>query len=280
MPRPHVEFIQSQRIAWRPHTEGLLAGTDSRELSADPLTGACTRVVRYPPGYQGVAVRGLLADEELFVLDGALLIDGRRFAHHAYAFLPAGHPRGVVRSDGGAVVLSFYSERPAILDALWRGDSPAARLIEHIDCYAVPWEPVRYKEMRSGALRKPLRKDPVTGDETWLLTSPPHGMPPGGAGARETHPTVEEVYVLDGDLHGNCGVMRPGAYFWRPPGILHGPYGTRRGATSLYRTVGGPLVAEWTADKAPFSYDPPYTPVLPPGLELLPEPASADESPF
>jgi hypothetical protein len=40
MPRPHVEFIQSQRIAWRPHTEGLLAGTDSRELSADPLTGA------------------------------------------------------------------------------------------------------------------------------------------------------------------------------------------------------------------------------------------------
>jgi hypothetical protein len=139
---------------------------------------------------------------------------------------------------------------------------------------------VRYKEMRSGALRKPLRKDPVTGDETWLLTSPPHGMPPGGAGARETHPTVEEVYVLDGDLHGNCGVMRPGAYFWRPPGILHGPYGTRRGATSLYRTVGGPLVAEWTADKAPFSYDPPYTPVLPPGLELLPEPASADESPF
>jgi hypothetical protein len=179
------------------------------------------------------------------------------------------------------VVLTFFSATPRVDLALADPDPAATGLVERLDAYDMPWQTkLGFAEMRPGCGRKTLRRDPRTGDDTWLLTSPPHGTPPGGAGAQETHPTVEEVFVLVGDLHGNCGVMRTGAYFWRPAGVLHGPYGSRLGATSLYRTKGGPLQAEWTQERVPFRFDLPYRPYLPDGLELLPEPASLEVHPW
>lgn len=285
MSRPQIEFIQSQRLPWREAShDGPRAGARFRELSQDPGTGACSLVIRYPPGWSAPAGQCLAADEEFFVLDGLLQIGALAYTHHCYAHLPGGYRRGAMSAPSGAIVLTFFSAAPTPAPQQAAASPPEAttapRLIERLDCYAMPWEPVGYAQMRTGTLRKPLRRDPLSGDTTWLLTSPPHGMPPGGAGARETHPTVEEVFVLAGDLHGNCGVMRAGAYFWRPPGILHGPYGSRLGATSLYRTVGGPLVAQWTDERFPFHYDPPYEPALPPGFELLPEPAEPVARPW
>lgn len=279
MGRPQIEFIQSQRLPWRPDAHGVRAGTRHRELSRDPGTGACSLVIEYPPGWAAPAGQCLAADEEFLVLDGELRIGELGYSHHGYAHLPAGYVRGALGSPNGAIVLTFFSAAPTLARPV-EASAPDPRLVERVDCYAIPWEPIGYAQMRTGTLRKPLRRDPVNGDTTWLLTSPPHGMPPGGAGARETHPTVEEVFVLAGDLHGNCGVMHAGAYFWRPPGILHGPYGSRLGATSLYRTVGGPLVAHWTAERYPFRYDPPYEPVLPPGFELLPEAVTPGARPW
>lgn len=284
MGRQQIEFIQSQRLPWHASAGDPRPGTRRRTLSEDPTDGACSLVIQYPPGWVGPEGQCLAADEEFLVLDGELRIGGLAYAHHGYAHLPAGYRRGSMSAPTGAIVLTFFSATPVVLPPGGMTARPPGaadpRLVERVDCYAVPWEPIGYAQMRTGTLRKPLRLDPVNGDTTWLLTSPPHGMPPGGAGARETHPTVEEVFVLAGDLHGNCGVMRAGAYFWRPAGILHGPYGSRLGATSLYRTVGGPLVAEWTAERFPFRYDPPHEPVLPPGLELLPELAEPPARPW
>jgi len=55
--------------------------------------------------------------------------------------------------------------------------------------------------------------------------------------------------------------MTPGAYFWRPPGIDHGPYGSLTGTLALFRTVDGPLQTsygdamreafDWTIDQTP-----------------------------
>jgi len=281
--RAHVEFVQSQRLRWQDALPaGVRDGAAARILSADRDSGACSLVLRYPPHWRQPGEQRLVADEELFVLDGELAIGAQRYTTHDYAYLPAGFARrGLAAGARGAIVLTFFGARPAV-DATLRDPEPLATgLVERLDVYAMPWIYAdAHAQMRPGCGRKTLRQDPRTGDTTWLLTSPPHGTPPGGAGQRETHPTVEEVFVLIGDLHGNCGVMRPGAYFWRPPGIVHGPYGTRLGATSLYRTVGGPLVAEWTADRTPFHFDPPYTPFLPPDLALLPEPATLDAKPY
>lgn len=46
--------------------------------------------------------------------------------------------------------------------------------------------------------------------------------------------------MLRGDcLLGNHGEMGPGAYFWRPPYVQHGPLCTRNGAMYFFRTKGG-----------------------------------------
>jgi hypothetical protein len=52
MSRAHVEFIQSQTLPWQKglHGEGR-DDVDSKILSIDNGTGACTAVVRYPPGW-------------------------------------------------------------------------------------------------------------------------------------------------------------------------------------------------------------------------------------
>ena len=103
--------------------------------------------------------------------------------------------------------------------------------------------------MPTGFLTKTQRIDPDTGDRTWLNAQQPGGVPDGFMGSREYHPVAEEMFILSGDLYVERGVMRTGAYFWRPPDIHHGPFGTRAGMFMLGRTKGGPLVNYWTEEK-------------------------------
>ncbi|NJO13025.1 MAG: DUF4437 domain-containing protein [Gammaproteobacteria bacterium] len=115
----------------------------------------------------------------------------------------------------------------------------------------------------AGAGRKLLYQDPDTQDTTWLLGT----LPLRWAERSEVHPTVEEMYLLAGEVHGNRGVMRPGAYFWRPASKPHGPYGTQTGNLYLFRTKGGKLATTYVAPEKPFHWWPAYDPVLPPELQ-------------
>ena len=83
----------------------------------------------------------------------------------------------------------------------------------------------------------------------------------------EVHPFVEEMYLLSGESHGDRGVMRPGAYFWRPGGIPHGPYGTLTGNLYFFRTRGGGLQTEYVEPRRPFRWWPDYEPALPESLQ-------------
>jgi hypothetical protein len=118
-----------------------------------------------------------------------------------------------------------------------------------------------------GFARKNLRIDPVTGQRTFLFMTSPQSHPTNFRGPQESHPTPEESYQLEGDLTGHLGTMYPGAYFWRPPHIPHGPYGTRGGSLSLIRFVGGKHVNIWSEEQVPFYYQQAYTPVLPERLK-------------
>ena len=62
----------------------------------------------------------------------------------------------------------------------------------------------------------------------------------------ESHPVVQECYMVWGEMSGNTGLLVTGSYFWRPPEILHGPYGTKTGAIILSRTEGGSLTVDTT----------------------------------
>lgn len=261
MSRPRIEFVQSQRIPWRPKTlDGARPGVETRLLSEDDESGARSLLVRYPPGVS-LPAGALTVDEEFLVLDGELVIGGASYPAMTFAHLPAGHACGDWTSATGAIVLEFFSGTPA------RAAEPIAwderRLVLRKSLYDVPYTGNFHPEFPPGAGRKMLYQDPVTRDTTWVLGT----MPMRWAERSEVHPTVEEMYLLSGEVHGDRGVMRPGAYFWRPPGVPHGPFGTQTGNLYFFRTKGGLLATTYVEPERPFRWWPAYDAVLPPELE-------------
>jgi hypothetical protein len=258
--RPWIEFVQSQKIAWAPD-EGWAAapGASVRVLSRDGETGAASVMLRYPAGWSAPAGASS-CDEEFLVLDGAIEIGGVRYGKLGFAHFPAGYDPGARRAPEGAVVLSFFDRMPA------RGaarDYDKARLVTIEDAMNVPYTGNFHPEFPPGAGRKLLYVDPASNDTTWILGT----LPLRWAERAEIHPTVEEMYLLSGEVHGNRGVMRPGAYFWRPAFVPHGPYGSLTGNLYFFRTKGGGLKTEYVEPERKFSWWPPYDVVLPPELE-------------
>lgn len=261
MARPWIEFVQCQRLPWQTDClADVRAGVRCKVLSADPESGACSLLARYPSGWRADG-GALSADDELFVLDGALRIGEREYAEWSYAHLPRGFRTGAWSSPTGAVVLEFFSGRPQRANGEPQHD--AARLVEHLDSMQVPYTGNFHPEFPPGAARKILYQDPVSSDTTWLLGT----LPLRWAERSEVHPTVEEMYLLAGEVHGNRGVMRPGAYFWRPASKPHGPFGSHTGNLYFFRTQGGRLQTSYVDAERPFRWWPEYDPVLPAELQ-------------
>ncbi len=271
--RDHVEFVQAQMLPWRRIGHGLARpDVEYKLLSRDAGDGACSMLMRYPPGWSREGPEHILADEEFFVIEGELEMDGRRYGPDCYGFLPAGWTRQHMTSAEGCVALAFYNREPVLVAQAGDGSAETSeRAVPLLDTAAMAWDLTlndpNLKHLGIG--RKNLRTDPDTGERTFLSLILPQAVPPGNCGPQELHPVVEEAYLIGGDLTGPHGTMRPGAYFWRPPGIAHGPFGARWGAISLIRFVGGRHVNIWTPEAAPFSFSAPYAPVLPPALAHL-----------
>lgn len=271
--RPHIEFIQAQLLPWQ-HVgqEGARPGVEYKFLSRDPMTGACSVLLRFPVGWSRQGEEHLDAAEEFYVLDGELIVDDAfHYTADCYAYWPRGWCHTRLSAPQGAVALAFYDAQPHA-----RPGQPAFAVredlvIQCIDAARMPWD-TRLNDLNLkhlGIARKNLRTDPDTGERTFLSLIMPHSAPDGNTGPQEMHPCVEEAYLLSGATVGPQGVMYPGGYFWRPPGIPHGPFGARWGSVSLIRFVGGRHVNMWTDEHASFDLNAPYVPVLPPELEHL-----------
>ena len=242
-------------------------------LSADDETGELTALVAIPAGWRVVEKGFNAAPEEFFVLSGDLTINEIVYGLHDYAFLPAGYER-TATSDAGAVVMAFFHGAPAFAS----GTAPAglynpALLIERIVTRLQPWDSANVdpKINHLHAHRKNLRLDPNGTCRTYLLGGLPHGFSPSGTAHKETHPHVEEFFMVSGDM--SCtmvGSMRPGAYFWRPPGFEHGLDSSLTGFLLLCRTPGAnKTVSVWSADAYPVNDAAPYNPILPPELAAI-----------
>lgn len=269
MARPHIEFIQSQALEW---AEGLPSGgarpdVGCKTLSLDDETGASTCVVRYPAGWSRPNAGYLTTDEEFYVLDGSLTINGIEYDRDSYAHLPAGHLRTSAESKNGAVLLTFF-EGPVDAEL---SDAPgeafrADRLVEKISAPTADWgnadlDAMGLRDISTSSRLLSLFTDPDTGEITYLT-----GVVPFKAeSSPERHPVGQEFYILGGSLSGVGGVMQAGAYCWRPPLVTHGPYGSPTGALIILRSVGGPLTTELD-DPVPHTYQPEHAPVLPPEL--------------
>ena len=105
-----------------------------------------------------------------------------------------------------------------------------------------------------------FRNDPYTGDQTWILCARPLWQ----GGVQEIHPVVEEMYLVAGDLIADTGIMKPGAYFWRPPGIRHSAFASTTGNLMFFRTKGGPLSTTYPGVSESFDWNPAHKPILPP----------------
>ncbi len=260
MSRPFIEFVQCQALPWqRGLYGGARTGTEVRMLSLDEDSGASSVMIRYPPGWRRPEQEQLSAAEELLVLRGWLEIGGTRYGPFSYANLPAGYPRTMAAAPGGALALSFFSAEPAPAAARSALDVPEPVKVDGFDG---PWTGNFHPQFPPGAGRKWLKRDPVTGEETWLLGT----MPLRNGRRAEKHPVVEEMFLISGALVGPLGTMYPGCYFWRPPEEWHGPFGTLTGNIELFRTIGGPLSTEYRDEDAEFRWDPAYRPILPPDL--------------
>lgn len=271
MARPHIEFIQAQVVPWRDlDGASFRPGAALKVLSEDDETGALTSIVRYPRGWRFDETHHVTADEEFFVLDGALQIDDATYTRHGYGYFPAGLTRATMAAPEGAAVVTFFQGTPRCVAGA--GKTNGEGMIVNPDGSAAAWsDDFDHRLTGSGIAIKFLRRDAATGERTWLLSKGEdrrEDLP--ATGRLETHPCVEEFFLIEGTLGWPQGMMRPGAYFWRPPGIEHGPGASLTGYIGLFRSLGAPFSTDWSDVERPRPFEPiPYAPILPPHLAAL-----------
>jgi hypothetical protein len=183
--------------------------------------------------------------------------------------LPSGYRRDELRSQSGAVVLTFFKGRAQTSSAR-RPRFDRTHLVAHCDSDLMPWDTrFSHQFVGTGIGIKFLRNVPG-GDRTWLLhKSADRRQDLPERGRLEKHPCGEEFFLLEGQLNWPMGPMKPGAYFWRPPGIVHGPGASLPGYLALYRSKAGAFSTDWQDETRPRPIsDPPYRPVLPKGMRL------------
>ncbi len=271
MARPHIEYLQSQSLPWQPSPWPQLAGCHTKFLSRDPVNGAASVLVRFPADWQSSTPGHLTTSEELFVLDGALDVNGRRWGQDCYGWFPPAFSHLSRAAPDGAVALLFYDSEPTWTAAGTAGGPLSAEPAVFVDAFEMPWESVTMRPTPGiwGPTQKILRGTPESDSLTMLVAFPAHMHPHKWVGPQELHACVEELFLLSGDCLTNVGQMFPGAYFWRPPGIAHGPYGSRGGTLALLRTQGAPLSITWTSHEIALARRPEYQPVMPRELNAL-----------
>lgn len=253
MTRPHIEFVQTQNIAWAPQGDG----TEIKLLNADPDDGAETAILRYPAGFtrsdQGPEDRA----EEYFILDGGIISDGTAQGFHGYGFTPRGASSGVRTSTTGATLLVFRHGRSDPNSIV--GVSDAMK----VDPLKVPWD-MAASDPNIAHLqiaRKVLRFGPNDSLRTYLLLGLPHGLPAETMPA-EKHDHFEEMLMLQGEMWTPRGMTRPGAYFYRPPHIDHGPHVAVGGFLQIMRAGANYVRTTWSEPRAlPIGNS--YAPIMP-----------------
>lgn len=271
MARPHIEFIHTQQLPWAAGVLPARPRVAAKMLSADSETGACSVLLRYPPGWTQDGAVHLTAGEEFYVLGGALTVNGRAYGLDCFAYLPAGYVRTSAASPGGCDVIAFFDAAPHCVAGVPAGggyDTSAA--VPYLNAHDMIWESEGMDPYYSdwGMKWKILNHDPVTNATAMLVAVPPQMHPENWQGPQEIHDCKEEAFVLAGDLHTHNGVFYNGMYFYRPPRIYHGPFATRFGSLMLVR-VDGVLENNWTKEETKLRLYPDHKPYLPDDLRAV-----------
>jgi len=111
-PRGWVRRLHTDLVAWQPgpayaRGQGELDGFDLghasfKVLSANPVTGAQSLLVRFQPGYRQKAAGRHSSAVEFFVLEGGLRMGEHEIGKGAYIYRPAGSAEPAMQSEHGA----------------------------------------------------------------------------------------------------------------------------------------------------------------------------------
>lgn len=256
MARPYIEFVQTQNVAWTAQPDGC----EIKRLNVDPVDGEETYLIRYPAGYRSADQGPEDRAEEYLVLDGGITIGGQTQRYHGYGFTPRGASSGSRESEGGATLIVFRYGR--------NDPDSAAGVSEPIalDPSTLPWDmtPSVTHIAHLRLARKVLRLGPNDSSRTFLLIGLPHGMPDRPEMPAEIHDHFEEMFMLQGEMWTPEGLIRPGAYFYRPPEIVHGPHVSEAGFFQIMRAGANYVRTTWT-DPVPLPIGQGYSPKIPAG---------------
>jgi hypothetical protein len=274
MARPWIEFLFAQKLPW---TKGLYGGgrddVEVKTLSMDDSAGDSSLLLKYPAGWQRSDPEAFNAEEEFFILDGEIEINGQVYTRDCYGCFPAGYVRSNAQSKTGCVALTFFDAEPTsarTLDNAYGQED----LVAFINTLDMKWDASTADPTLEwmGNRRKVLKWDRTYDQKgTFLFATSPQIYPENWACPELTHPCVEETFMLSGEFIGPYGRMSKGAYFWRPEEKPHGPFGTREGAFALIRFKYGKHINVWGDRDVAYSFDFPFKPELPANLARLHE---------
>ena len=81
-------------------------------LHEDKETGARTTAVWFPPGWSRASTGWYSAAEEVFVVEGALEMNGEVIASGQWVYYPAGFERRATHTPDGALALAHFDGPP------------------------------------------------------------------------------------------------------------------------------------------------------------------------
>ena len=235
-PRGHRELVHSHEVAPGPvPAAGWADDATVRALSANPVTGAFSGLLRLPKGFRRPA-GWLSADTEWLVLSGWLWVGRELRGYGTYDWAPAGSAQEelFVLEDTEILFMPRTGAPDFTAGTAPNGDEGVIRVATE----QIPWARTQTKDAPDFVLSKYMRRDPETGAMSAVICSPPATRHP----KIEFHDTVEEMFQIVGDTTlRNSGRMATGSYFWRPPYITHGPFSSEQGGI-MYLYTDGKLV--------------------------------------
>lgn len=256
---PNIEFVDWESF----EAPGLPGGLQRRLLSVSPSMDAVAQVTYVPAGWSQPAGYDEV-DNEIVVLEGDLTIgegaDTEILSKYSYSYIPAGMWRGPTKSRQGAVLLQWYKGAPSFVAATTgKPDARTHARVRDWNRYENEWyvdEP--FPAYRTGGnfpgyLHNLMRKDPDTGEMTWMTFVSSIPAPPGDSvgnfgGGAEVHPSFEEYYFPEGNQFAELDERGPKpavyggecveqgissyargtrGYFWRAAGVAHGSVAKR-----------------------------------------------------
>jgi len=254
-----VDVSSTDLLPWQ-DLKGTAAGMKSKILSRDEKRGAIALLTSVPAGWTDEQRGYHTANEDIFLLEGDLIIDDQKLVKYSYTFIPAGLAHGPSSSLQGALFLEWFSQTPDFVRS--DNNAPGARVYAAVrdwNYYRVPWTTDFPRFSRTppppGARLKLLKRDPDTGEMFWINA----GIQLRQGLLWEVHPTFEEHFMLEyyGEMKlGEClpsgqvvNEWPEGSYHYRPAGIPHmGPVARRTGFGLILVHTGGPLWANYYTD--------------------------------